>query len=1091
MKALGCFTVRSLLVMAAIPLSAATFGTVVAPAGGGNYSDIVLDESRSQLYLVASTQNLISVYSLSQKTFLNSFATDSQPVSAALSLDKRYLYVTAYSSAVLDVIDLGTGLVSSRVSLPSNPEGLAVGGDGKALITAVSPAAGSTANTLLVYDPNAAAGNNIQSVPIPPSPPQSPVLPPPSNRVYSSYNSRLATSPDGTLIIGANGTSATGKVVFVYEVASGTVLRSRAITNLSNTISVSRDGTKFMAGSTLFSTQTLQVMAQENAANSPFSFASGTNFNLQANQGGSVFSPDGTALYAAFNIAPSGAARASVSQLLVNDPDNLAITLGYQVPENLAGKMVIDSAGANIYGISESGFMQVPIGTATNLPIAQPDSRVVLLLKDSCGVYSSQGTAAVPLDNLGKGRFTGSITAGTVSTTITVPGLGGPGGFGGGPGGGTITVTTAQANLPTASVSNTSNAATLNFRFNQAAAANPGTTGPSDFIVTSNEAINVPGVVHVYQNNRAPEAGGTIIPVTINASAGEGLTDIVLDSIHQRLYIANAGMNRLEVFDTAQRAFLAPIKVGQLPQAMALSTDGSTLYVANTGGESISIVDLNKGAVTGSVVFPALPFNASVTISTPQTIAVGLHGPEFVMSDGSIWKVDGSQAIPRVLPSAIFGSGAKTVSGGTPALWAMSATPEGNYILLLAGTGNAYLYDASLDDFTIVRQLLSTPLTGYVGAVSAGPKGAYYAVGGMILNASLTPVAGGTNSLSASGRQTGAVAAVSSTAVAQFTVPVRASATATLTDAGQIEMLNASTGTSQQVSPTLEGPASTVTGTTRTSVFARTLAVDQAGGNAYALTASGLSVIPLQTAAISASRPSMNAITSLADYTPGVAAGGLMTIFGRNLSNTTALSSAPLPTVMGGTCVTINNQAAPITYVSPGQINAQIPVGLAAGRYPLVIRSIANNVASASSTLTVSKYAPAVLIGGGGQPAIFHADGSFVTKDNPANRDEELLIYATGLGAPLSGTVVTGQPSPASPLATTAAAAVFFGDRLWKQAAVIVDWSGLAPGLVGIYQLNVRVPGFHISGDSLPVTVEVGGTYSSTTGPVAPMIAVN
>src|SRR5580704_10972245 len=139
MKVLGCFTVRSLLALAAISLSGATFGTVVAPAGGGNYSDIVLDESRSQLYLVASTRNLISVYSLSQKTFLNSFATDSQPVSAALSLDNRYLYVTAYSSAVLDVIDLSTGLVSSRVSLPSNHEGLAVGGDGKALITAVSP----------------------------------------------------------------------------------------------------------------------------------------------------------------------------------------------------------------------------------------------------------------------------------------------------------------------------------------------------------------------------------------------------------------------------------------------------------------------------------------------------------------------------------------------------------------------------------------------------------------------------------------------------------------------------------------------------------------------------------------------------------------------------------------------------------------------------------------------------------------------------------------------------------------------------------------------------------------------------------------
>src|SRR5438067_1743350 len=137
------------------PLFAATFGTVVAPAGGAAYSDIVLDQARGRLYLVASTINQVSVYSLAQRAFLNPIATDLQPVSAAMSLDGRFLYVTAYSSAVLDVIDLGAGLVSTRVSLPSNPEGVAVGGDGRVVITAVPVTAGNTANTLLIYDPAA------------------------------------------------------------------------------------------------------------------------------------------------------------------------------------------------------------------------------------------------------------------------------------------------------------------------------------------------------------------------------------------------------------------------------------------------------------------------------------------------------------------------------------------------------------------------------------------------------------------------------------------------------------------------------------------------------------------------------------------------------------------------------------------------------------------------------------------------------------------------------------------------------------------------------------------------------------------------
>ena len=73
---------------------------------------------------------------------------------------------------------------------------------------------------------------------------------------------------------------------------------------------------------------------------------------------------------------------------------------------------------------------------------------------------------------------------------------------------------------------------------------------------------------------------------------------MVSDNNRQRLYIANSGLNRVEVFDTRANQFLAPIKVGQLPRSLALAPYGKLLYVANTGGESISIVDLDKGEVT-------------------------------------------------------------------------------------------------------------------------------------------------------------------------------------------------------------------------------------------------------------------------------------------------------------------------------------------------------------------------------------------------------------------------------------------------------------------------------------------------------------
>src|SRR5207248_1082049 len=88
---------------------------------------------------------------------------------------------------------------------------------------------------------------------------------------------------------------------------------------------------------------------------------------------------------------------------------------------------------------------------------------------------------------------------------------------------------------------------------------------------------------------------------------GKGrLTYMVLDPARNRLYLSNSGYNRVEVFDLQKQRFTTPIEVGQLPHSLALGFDGF-LYVANTGGESISMVDLDAQKVVGSVPFPPVP----------------------------------------------------------------------------------------------------------------------------------------------------------------------------------------------------------------------------------------------------------------------------------------------------------------------------------------------------------------------------------------------------------------------------------------------------------------------------------------------------
>ena len=183
------------------------------------------------------------------------------------------------------------------------------------------------------------------------------------------------------------------------------------------------------------------------------------------------------------------------------------------------------------------------------------------------------------------------------------------------------------------------------------------------------------------------------------------------------------------------------------------------------------------------------------------------------------------------------------------------------------------------------------------------------------------------------------------------------------------------------------------------------MALDSTGTNAYVLTVSGLSIIPLAAIPPTARpTPAQNGVVNLASYQTKVAPGSLIGIFGSNLASQATASTTPLPAILGGTCVTLNNVAIPLMATTSGQINGQIPPSLAAGKYPLVVHSITNQAASASAlTVTVAKYAPAVLTDSSGRAAIYHQDGSPVTKDNPTPRAQRLVMYATGLGTTSGG----------------------------------------------------------------------------------------
>ncbi len=353
---------------------------------------------------------------------------------------------------------------------------------------------------------------------------------------------------------------------------------------------------------------------------------------------------------------------------------------------------------------------------------------------------------------------------------------------------------------------------------------------------------------------------------------------------------------------------------------------------------------------------------------------------------------------------------------------------------------------------------------------------------------------------------------MNATTFARFVQPVRSGATAAVTAAPTVEIVDAATGSVAGLPAfALEGPLATQSGTARVNIPGRTMATDSA--NAFLLTASGLTIAPLQSlpepqgpapppggqfggfpGGAGGNSPQVNqdGVVSIANRQPSLAPGSVVSVFGTNLASEATADSTPLPNLLGGSCVTLNNQALPLILTSAKQINVQIPPGLAAGKYPLVVRSIDKHAASGPQTITVSKYAPAVIVDSNtGLAAIYHKDGRLVTRDKPASRDEPLAIFASGLGPTTGGAVTSGVPSPSDKLAVTGKVSVYFGPKGHSQAPMVVNWSGLVPGQIGVYQINITVPGAHMKGDKLPVTISIGGVNSPATGENLPYVAVD
>jgi uncharacterized protein (TIGR03437 family) len=256
----------------------------------------------------------------------------------------------------------------------------------------------------------------------------------------------------------------------------------------------------------------------------------------------------------------------------------------------------------------------------------------------------------------------------------------------------------------------------------------------------------------------------------------------------------------------------------------------------------------------------------------------------------------------------------------------------------------------------------------------------------------------------------------------------------------------------------------------------------------------------------SAQQPTVNqnGVVNAASFATANPPGSLVTIFGTNLASTKLLiaSSVPLSThLQGGSedvSATVNGEPAPMYYAIAAQASVQLPWSVKAGTATIVVTRNGNS--SPPQAMQVATFSPgiftvtqnglgmalafnAVAITVNGKPTLAIAQPAGSTPGLtaiPAKAGDHLFVYATGLG-PVTPTINDG----AAPCALSGCKSTDRQRTTTTQPQVLVggvsahiEFSGLAPQFVGVYQLQFTVPAGVSPGNAVPLQIKIGGAES-------------
>ena len=199
--------------------------------------------------------------------------------------------------------------------------------------------------------------------------------------------------------------------------------------------------------------------------------------------------------------------------------------------------------------------------------------------------------------------------------------------------------------------------------------------------------------------------------------------------------------------------------------------------------------------------------------------------------------------------------------------------------------------------------------------------------------------------------------------------------------------------------------------------------------------------------------------------------GGIVSLFGERFATENSFATQlPLERELAGISVRIGGQDAPLYFVSPGQINAQIPFEVSTGDSVPVAISV-GGLLTAPQNYLIAPAQPGIFIAGD-SAAILDASFQLVTAQNPVRVGDTIQIFATGLGD-TDPEVGSGEPAPSFSTVSNPVTVTIGG------IAAPVVFQGLAPGFVGRYQVNVVVPSGVSPGSAVPLVLTQNGIVAN------------